>query len=72
MLIFSAFVAAVSTAQAPAPAAPERQAQAMVRILSSAPLRFSQIERDQPQRLRESMLRRRDGSTETLRLVEFE
>ncbi len=72
MLIFSAFVAAVSTAQVPALAAPERQAQAMVRILSSAPLRFSEIARDQPQRLRETIVRRRDGSTERLKLVELE
>jgi hypothetical protein len=52
--------------------ATERQARAMVTILSGAPLRFSEIERERPLELRESRVRGADGSIETVRLVEFQ
>ena len=52
--------------------APERQARAMVTILSGTPLRFSEIERERPRELRESRVRGADGSIETVRLVEFQ
>ena len=56
----------------PQAAAPVRQAQATVIILSTAPLRFAEIERDQPETLRESTARGSDGSVERLKLVEFQ
>jgi hypothetical protein len=52
--------------------APERQARAMVTILSGAPLRFSEIERERPLELRESRVRGANGSIETVKLVEFQ
>ena|SRR5687768_400469 len=52
--------------------APVRQAQVTVTILPAARLRFAEIERDQPERLRETMVRRPDGSSEAVKLVEFE
>ena len=51
---------------------PLRQAQATVTILPAARLRFSDIERDQPQSLRASVVRAADGSVEVLKLVEFQ
>ncbi|WP_294010478.1 hypothetical protein [Sphingomonas sp.] len=56
----------------PRPAAPVRQARATVTILAAARLRFSEIEREQPQMLRPSVVRGADGSLEVLKLVEFE
>ena len=56
----------------PQAAPPVRQAQVTVTILSAAPLRFAEIERDEPQRLRETSVRRPDGSSEPVKLVEFE
>lgn len=56
----------------PQTVAPERQARAVVTILSGAPLRFSEIEREHPEMLRESRVRAADGSVETVKLVEFE
>ncbi len=73
MVIFvSAALAATLVPQAPAPASPERQAQATVTILSSASLRFSEIENTHPRTLRETRVWAADGSVETVRLVEFE
>jgi hypothetical protein len=68
----AAALAATLVPQAVAPASPERQAQATVTILPSAQLRFSEIERDQPLALRQSVVRGADGSTETVKLVEFQ
>ncbi len=56
----------------PRAAAPVRQARASVTILSAARLRFSEIEREQPQSLRPSVVRGPDGSLEVLKLVEFQ
>lgn len=69
--------AAASIAQAPAsttPSAvsPDRQAQAVVRIARPAELRFAEIEQSEPERLRDSMIRSRDGQFEPARLVEFQ
>ncbi len=78
MVIFAPFVlagaalAATLVPQAPAPVSPGRQAQATVTILTSAALRFSQIDKTDPRKLRETRVRSADGSVETLRLVEFE
>ena len=52
--------------------APERQAQATVTILPAVRLHFSEIERDQPERLRETVIRAVDGSTQRAKLVEFQ
>ena len=56
----------------PQAAGPMRQAQAVVTILPGAALRFAQIERERPRVLRETAVRRPDGSVEQVRLVEFE
>ena len=56
----------------PRAAAPIRQARATVTILSAASLRFSEIEREQPQSLRSTVVRGADGSVELLKLVEFQ
>ena len=56
----------------PQAAAPVRQAQATVTILPAARLHFSEIERDQPQSLRQSVVRGADGTVEVLKLVEFQ
>ena len=78
MVIFAPLALAAATLAVPLEraepnaAAPVRQAQATVTILTSAPLRFAEIERDQPKTLRESTARGSDGSVERLNLVEFE
>lgn len=56
----------------PQAVAPERQAQATVTILPAARLRFSEIERNQPHLLRETVIRAVDGSTQRAKLVEFQ
>ena len=56
----------------PQAAAPVRQAQATVTILPAARLHFSEIERDQPQSLRQSVVRGADGTVEVMKLVEFQ
>jgi hypothetical protein len=56
----------------PQAAAPVRQARATVTILSAAPLRFSEIERERPHLLRQSVVRSADGSVQVLKLVEFQ
>jgi hypothetical protein len=71
ILAIAALVAARAP-QAQAPVSPERQAQAMVIILPSASLRFSEIERTDPRALRETHLRGADGKPVTVKLVEFE
>ena len=73
MVIFvAAALAATLVPQARAPVSPERQAQAMVIILPSASLRFSEIERTNPRALRKTHIRGADGKPETVKLVEFE
>lgn len=72
VIVAFAALAATLVPQAPAPASPGRQAQATVTILTSATLRFSQIEKSDPQKLRETRVRAADGSVATVRLVEFE
>ena len=56
----------------PQAAVPVRQARATVTILSAAGLRFADIEREQPEALRETVVRGADGSVELLKLVEFQ
>jgi hypothetical protein len=73
MVIFAlAALAATLVPHAQAPVSPGRQAQATVTILSSASLRFSEIEKSRTGKLREVRVRAKDGSVETVRLVEFE
>ena len=73
MIIFvAAALAATLEPHAQAPVSPERQAQAMVIILPSASLRFSEIEKTNPRAMRETRLRGADGKAETVKLVEFE
>ena len=78
MVIFAPLALATATLAVPLEraepqaAAPVRQAQATVTILIFAPLRFAEIERDQPKTLRASTARGSDGSVERLKLVEFE
>jgi hypothetical protein len=68
----TAALAATLVPQAQAPVAPQRQAQATVTILSNAQVRFSEIERDRPRAMRQSVVRGPDGSVETVKLVEFQ
>ena len=56
----------------PQAAVPVRQARATVTILPAARLRFTEIEREQPKSLRQSVVRAADGSVEVLKLVEFQ
>lgn len=72
VILAAAALAATLVPQALAQVAPQRQARAMVTILSSAQLRFGEIDRDQPHMLRETRIRTADGSLETVRLVEFQ
>ena len=73
MVIFAiAALAATLVPHAPAPASPGRQAQATVTILASAALRFSEIDKNYPKKLRQTHVRATDGSVQTVKLVEFE
>ena len=73
MVIFAlAALAATLGPQAPAPVSPGRQATATVTILSAASLRFSDIDKTHPNKLRETRVRAADGSVQTVKLVEFE
>ena len=56
----------------PQAATPVRQARATVTILPAVRLHFDDIERNQPEALRETIVRGADGSTEVLKLVEFQ
>jgi hypothetical protein len=71
-IVALAALAATLVPQVQAPVSPGRQAQAMVTILSSASLRFADIEKTHPKTLREARVRAADGSVATVRLVEFE
>ena len=70
MVIFA--LAALAAALPPAPVSPGRQAQTTVTIVSSASLRFAEIEKAHPKALRDTRVRTADGSLQTIRLVEFE
>ena len=75
MVLIAALLLAAAAEPAPPPAMPvvaERQAVAMVRILPGAQLRFSEIEKKAPETLTDAQIRRRDGSPEHARLVEFQ
>jgi hypothetical protein len=72
VIVVAAALAVTLEPQAPAPVSPGHQAQATVTILSSASLRFAEIERQHPKMLRETRVRAADGSVETVKLVEFE
>lgn len=78
MVIFASLALATATLAVPLErvepqaVAPVRQARATVTILPSAPLRFADIEREQPKALRDSVARAADGSVELLKLVEFQ
>jgi hypothetical protein len=75
MVILAALVLSATPVEAPRPArivAAERQAQAVVRILPGAALRFAEIERSAPETLRDTYIRAPDGSPEPARLVEYQ
>jgi hypothetical protein len=78
MVIFASLALATAALAVPLERAepeagtPVRQATATVTILRAEPLRFTDIEREQPQLLRETLVRGSDGSAEKLRLVEFQ
>ncbi len=78
MVIFASLALATATLAVPLErvepqaVAPVRQARATVTILPAARLHFDDIERDQPEALRETVVRGADGSTEVLKLVEFQ
>ena len=67
----------VLAAVADAPAAPQprvsaaQPAQAVVRIVRGAAIRFSNAERFEESLVREAMVRERDGSVRTASLIEF-
>ena len=74
MVILAALALAATPAEARPPApvvAAERQAQAVVRIVPGAALRFAEIERNAPETFRDTQVRAPDGSPERARLVEF-
>ncbi len=72
MLILAAAVLAATPPAEPRVVAPARQAQAVVRIIKSAALRFSELDKSQPQLFRETKVRSAGGSIETTRLIEFQ
>ncbi|HVH38046.1 MAG TPA: hypothetical protein VM757_05615 [Sphingomicrobium sp.] len=67
MLLIAAVIATTAT-----PAVPDRQARASVRIVRVEPLRFAEIERLQPNLLRDAIIRTRDGRIEPARLLEYQ
>ena len=75
MVIFAAFALSVALGEAaaarPEPVAAERPAVAMVRILPGAPVRFSELEKQAPERLTDARIRTADGASQPARLVEF-
>lgn len=76
MVIFAALVVAGFQAEPSSPpvqrVAAERQAVAMVRILPGAQVRFSELEKNAPESLRDTQIRATDGSSQPARLVEFQ
>ena len=68
LLLAAAIVTAATTGQA----VPDRQARATVRILRVEPVRFQEIESQQPELLRSTVVRNRDGKPEPARLLEYQ
>lgn len=71
-MILAVLANAAAAGATPAMAVPERQAQAVVKILKVEPIRFAEIERSRPEALRETQVRAPDGSRQPARLLEFE
>jgi hypothetical protein len=73
MVIFAALVLAAQPAgQLPPPAAAQRQAAAMVRILPGAAIKFRELEKSAAYRFTNARIRGSDGSSQPARLVEFQ
>ena len=73
MILLASIALAAAPAQAePRPAAASARAQATIRIISAAELRFEDIERLSPQRLRLSTIRSTAGHAQPAKLVEFQ
>jgi len=75
MVIFAfalALAAAPSGQAVPPTVAAERQATAMVRIVTAPPIRFAEIEKHAPKTLTDAHVRMPDGTAEPARLVEFQ
>ena len=71
--MFLAAVIVAATIAAPVQRAePRRQATATVRIIRAEPLHFADIERQQPQALRATVIRGCDGRPEAARLYEYQ
>ena len=70
MLILAAALAATATPSEPV--APESQARAVVRILKGEAVRFAEVEKNDPQLLRETTVHSPEGAEEKARLIEFE
>jgi hypothetical protein len=64
--------ASIMAAPALRPATPQRQATASVRILRVEPVKFQEIERSEPGRLRSTLIRAVDGQREAARLLEYQ
>ena len=64
--------AAILAAPNATQAVPERQARATVRIIRVEPIRFQEIERRQPEMLRQSLIKSQDGKSEPARLLEYQ
>ena len=58
-------------AQPPRLVTAEQQAMATVRILSGDPIRFSELEKQAPERFRDAHIRGVGGAPEPARLIEF-
>ncbi len=71
MILLVATAAALAALPA-VDAGPSRQARATVRIVRAKPLHFAQIEREEPNILRVSLVRTRDGKREPIRLYEYQ
>ena len=66
LLVAAALSAAVAT-----PVEPRRQAKASVRIVRAEPHHFKEIERTDPSRLRNIIVRSANGSAERVRVLEY-
>ncbi|MBA2467092.1 MAG: hypothetical protein H0V46_05745 [Sphingomonas sp.] len=75
MVVLAVLALAAAQAAEPAPPAPpvgaERQAVALVRILPGAPVRFSKLERTDPDSFADARISGPDGSPHPARLIEF-
>ena len=75
MIILAALALSATPIESPPPVrivTAERQAQAIVRILPGAALRFAEIEQSAPETLRDTQVRTPDGTPEPARLIEFQ